>query len=116
MANIQLWARLLQNWGHPWLGTFIGNTPASGLVAWLFSPDIVGKLIKGSMTFADVAHGAVYLLVMMGGAVVFSIFWMQTAGMDAKSQAKQIMASGLQIPGFRQEGHGGLSGGLYRLP
>lgn len=28
---------------------------------------------------------------------------MQTAGLDAKSQAKQIMASGLQIPGFRKD-------------
>ena len=40
---------------------------------------------------------------MMGGAVVFSIFWVQTAGMDARSQAKQIMNSGLQIPGFRRD-------------
>jgi preprotein translocase subunit SecY len=40
---------------------------------------------------------------MMGGAVLFSWFWMQTAGMDAKSQAKQIKSSGLQIPGFRKD-------------
>jgi len=103
MANIQLWARLLQNWGYPLLGTFIGNTPASGLVAWINSPDIVGKLIKGSLTFPDVAHSLVYMLVMIGGSVLFSIFWVQTSGMDAKSQAKQIMASGLQIPGFRRD-------------
>ncbi|MBR9691703.1 preprotein translocase subunit SecY [Candidatus Woesearchaeota archaeon] len=103
MANIQLWARLLQNWGHPILGTFVGNTPTSGLVAWLFSPDLIGKLIKGSMTFSDVTHGLVYMLIMIGGAIVFSIFWVQTSGMDAKSQAKQIMASGLQVPGFRRD-------------
>ena len=103
MANIQLWARLLQNWGYPLLGTFIGNTPASGLVAWLHSPDIVGKIIKGSLTFPDIAHSLVYLLIMIGGAVVFSIFWVQTSGMDARSQAKQIMASGLQMPGFRRD-------------
>ena len=34
---------------------------------------------------------------------MFSIFWMQTANMDARSQADQIMASGLQIPGFRRD-------------
>jgi preprotein translocase subunit SecY len=28
---------------------------------------------------------------------------MQTAGMDAATQARQIMASGLQIPGFRRD-------------
>jgi preprotein translocase subunit SecY len=103
MANVQLWARLLQNWGYPILGTFVGNSPATGLVAWINSPDIVGKVIKGSFTFLDAAHAGVYLLIMVAGAVMFSIFWVQTSGMDARSQAKQIMASGLQIPGFRKD-------------
>lgn len=103
MANIQLWAHLLQRWGYPILGTFVGNTPASGFVAWINSPDIVGKLIRGSLTGADVAHAFVYLVFLMGGAVVFSWFWVQTSGMDARSQAKQIMRSGLQIPGFRKD-------------
>jgi preprotein translocase subunit SecY len=116
MANIQLWARLLQNWGKPFLGTFVGNTPSTGLVAWLYSPDIVKKLITGSLKVfpmgqgflqaiseSDIAHAIVYMLFMIGGAVIFSIFWVQTAGMDARSQAKQIMSSGLQIPGFRRD-------------
>jgi preprotein translocase subunit SecY len=103
MANIQLWARLLQNWGHPWLGTFVGNSPVSGLVAWIQSPAIVEKIIKGSLTLPDVGHSLVYLLFMMVGALIFSIFWVQTAGMDARSQAENMMASGLQIPGFRKD-------------
>ena len=103
MANIQLWARLLQNWGHPILGSFSGNTPISGLVVWLHSPNLLGSAIKGSLTGSQMLHSGVYLLFMMGGAVLFSWFWMQTSGMDAKSQAKQIMASGLQIPGFRKD-------------
>ena len=103
IANIQLLARLLQNWGHPILGSFYGNTPASGIVIWLSSPDIVGKLIKGNLMGADIGHALVYMLFMMAGAVIFSIFWVQTAGMDAGSQARQIMASGLQIPGFRRD-------------
>jgi preprotein translocase subunit SecY len=40
---------------------------------------------------------------MMVGALIFSIFWVQTAGMDARSQAENMMASGLQIPGFRKD-------------
>jgi preprotein translocase subunit SecY len=103
MANVQLWARLLQNWGHPWLGTFSGNSPVSGLVSWLFSPNIVGSAIKGSLNFGQIAQAMVYMLFMMCGAILFSWFWMQTAGMDAKSQAKQIKSSGLQIPGFRKD-------------
>tara|TARA_Y100000310_G_scaffold102154_1_gene100342 strand:- start:8598 stop:9989 length:1392 start_codon:yes stop_codon:yes gene_type:complete len=103
MANIQLWARLLQNWGHPFLGRFVGNTPVSGIVSWLYSPDLVGRIIKGSFLWSDLGHSAVYILVMMLGAMMFSIFWVQTAGMDARSQAKQMLNSGLQIPGFRRD-------------
>lgn len=103
IANIQLWANLLQRWGYPVLGTFVGNTPASGFVSWIFSPDIVGKLIRGSLTFSDLLHAGVYLLFLMGGSVLFSWFWVQTSGMDARSQASHIMKSGLQIPGFRKD-------------
>lgn len=103
MANIQLWARLLQNWGKPILGTFVGNTPATGLVSWLYSPNIVEKIIQKSITMSDFGHALVYVLFFICGCVIFSIFWMQTAGMDAKSQAKQMMSSGLQIPGFRKD-------------
>jgi preprotein translocase subunit SecY len=45
----------------------------------------------------------VYILFMVVGAVIFSIFWVQTSGMDSASQARQIMASGLQVPGFRKD-------------
>lgn len=103
MANIQLWAHLLQNWGYPILGTFAGNVPTSGFVAWLSSPDVVGKAIRGSLTMSDIAHSGAYILFLIGGCVLFSWFWVQTSGMDAKSQAKQIMSSGLQIPGFRKD-------------
>jgi len=103
MANIKLWARLLQNWGYPFLGTFVGNSPHSGLIMWLYSPNIISKIIKGSIVPADFAHALVYMLFMIAGCVIFSIFWVQTSGMDARSQAKQIMSSGLQIPGFRKD-------------
>lgn len=103
IANIQLWARLLQNWGFPILGTFAGNNPVSGLVNWVHAPDIVGKMIRGSITLGDFGHAGVYIIFLISGAVLFSWFWVQTSGMDAKSQAKQIMSSGLQIPGFRKD-------------
>jgi preprotein translocase subunit SecY len=105
LANIQLWARLVERWiGHAtFLGGFTGNVATSGLAAWINSPDIVGLLIKGGLRFADIGHSLVYLLIMMAGSIVFAVFWMQTANMDARSQADQIMSSGLQIPGFRRD-------------
>jgi len=103
LANIQLWAQLLQNWGYPILGTFAGNSPATGLVAWVTPPDLLGSAIRGGLTLGAIVQGLFYALILMIGAVVFSWFWVQTSGMDARSQAKQMMASGLQIPGFRKD-------------
>ena len=105
MANMQLWGRLLQNWGLPILGRFSEATgqPMSGLVYLIQSPNVVRDVITGSINFSMIGQASVYLLFMMGGAVVFSIFWVQTAGMDARSQAKNMMGSGLQIPGFRKD-------------
>jgi preprotein translocase subunit SecY len=103
MANIQLVASLLEKWGHPWFGTFSGNTPVSGLVYWVHSPDILQNVIKGSFVWSMLGQAAIYIIIFILGSVLFSVFWMQTANMDAKSQAKQILSSGLQIPGFRRD-------------
>jgi len=105
MANMQLWGRLLQNWGLPLLGRFSEATgqPISGLVYLIQSPNIVRNIITGSINFSEIGQALIYLLFMICGAVVFGIFWVQTAGMDARSQAKNMMSSGLQIPGFRKD-------------
>ena len=53
--------------------------------------------------FKPYIQALVYLLVLIIGSVIFSYFWVQTSGMDARSQAKQLLNSGLQIPGFRKD-------------
>ncbi|MBI3026794.1 preprotein translocase subunit SecY [Candidatus Woesearchaeota archaeon] len=108
IANFQLWGGLLQNIGYPLLGTFSSSTgqPISGFVYWLQGPDIVRSVIQQHTLFIGIApylQALFYMLFFIVGSVVFSIFWVQTAGMDAKSQAKQMMSSGLQIPGFRKD-------------
>src|SRR3989344_7503836 len=104
LANIQLWARLLEGWGRPILGTFSGNVPTSGIVAWLFGPDIIGELIRSaSFNWVVFAQAGIYALFMIGGSVLFSVLWVQTSGMNAENQARQIISSGLQVPGFRRD-------------
>ncbi len=103
MANIQLFAHLLERWGYPLLGTFSGNTPVSGIVHWLSPPNLVHAIITGSFQLTQLAQALVYVLLFMVGSIIFGIFWVQTANMDAASQAKQIISSGLQIPGFRRD-------------
>ncbi len=103
VANIELFGKLLERWGHPIFGTFSGNSPVSGLVFWIRAPDLLNNIITGSFNYVQLIQAFSYLLVMVGGSIIFGIFWVQTAGMDARSQAKQIMAAGLQMPGFRRD-------------
>ena len=108
IANFQLWGRLLQNIGYPFLGTFSSTDgqPISGFIYWLQGPDVVRSIIQQHTLFIGVSpylQALVYMLFFILGSVVFSIFWVQTAGMDAKTQAQQMISSGLQIPGFRKD-------------
>jgi preprotein translocase subunit SecY len=109
-ANMQLFARLLENWGHPILGTVDASGAKSGLIAWIQAPGgidgLAGMIIRqGGMNIGVTPYlqAGTYMLAMVVGCVIFSYFWVQTAGMDPRSQAKQIMSSGLQIPGFRKD-------------
>jgi len=108
IANFQLLGSFLQNVGTPFLGRFseVTGQPISGIVFWLQGPNIVRAMIEQHtifIGFAPYMQALIYLVFLMLGAMMFSIFWMQTAGMDARSQAKQMMSSGLQIPGFRRD-------------
>ena len=107
-ANFQLWGRLLQNIGHPLLGTFSKSSgqPISGFVYWLQGPHLITNILEQHTVFiggSAYLQAIVYVLFFVIGSVIFSIFWVQTAGMDAKSQAQQMISSGLQIPGFRKD-------------
>ena len=108
IANFQLWGRLLQNTGHAWLGTFSTSTgqPISGFVYWLQGPNIIRSVIQQhtlAIGLAPYLQALFYLLFFIVGSVIFSLFWVQTSGMDARSQAQQMIGSGLQIPGFRKD-------------
>ena len=111
LANLQLWARLLQNWGYPLLGTVSpGGGATSGLVSWLAVPGgqsgLVGLIVSQGtflIGFRPYLQSFFFVFVVVIGCMVFSYFWVQTSGMDAHSQAKQMLSSGLQIPGFRRD-------------
>lgn len=103
LANVQLFGTLLQNWGRPILGTFSNGQAVSGFALWVSGQPILDNIITGTFTWSILFHSLVYIFFMVVGSMIFSIFWVQSAGMDARSQAKQMMASGLQIPGFRRD-------------
>lgn len=48
-------------------------------------------------------HAVTYTIFLAIVAVMFGMFWVETANMDAKNVAEQLSSSGLQIPGFRRD-------------
>ncbi|MBM3247175.1 preprotein translocase subunit SecY [Candidatus Pacearchaeota archaeon] len=105
IANLQLFGSLFQNWlGHAtWLGNFSNGQAVSGLAYWLGSTDIVGALIDKSFRWVFLGQAATHIIIFVIFSAIFSVFWVKTSGMDAAAQARNIIRSGLQIPGFRKD-------------
>ncbi len=104
LANVQLFAKLLESWGLPILGTFNSQgTAVSGIAQWVDSPNIINSLIVGNVNWGLLGQTFGYIAIMVLGSVLFSIMWVKTANMDSRSQAEQILKSGLQVPGFRRD-------------
>ncbi len=104
-ANLQLFAGLIENYrGKPTiLGGFSSGTPVSGLAYWLSSTNIVNAFITGSFQSSYILQVITHTLFYVVFSAIFAVFWVKTSGMDAASQARNIMSSGLQLPGFRKD-------------
>lgn len=106
VANMQLFASLLQNWlGHAtFLGGFgSGGQAVSGLAFWVGSTPILETIITRSFRIVYAFQAIVHVLFYVVFSVVFSFFWVGTSGMDARSQANKIVNSGMSMPGFRKD-------------
>ncbi len=114
-ANLQLWARLFQSFAEKAdssafvrfiseniLGQFSGQSPISGVVNWIYPVGLWDNFYN-FFSLSVWPHMISYTIYLVIGATVFAYFWVQTAGMDSRSQANQIINSGLQIPGFRKD-------------
>lgn len=105
IANVQLFGSLLQNWlGHATiLGGFSQGRAISGFAYWVDSTNLVEAVIRGTFAPQLILQFALHLLFYVGFSALFAVFWVKTSGMDETSQAKNILSSGLQIPGFRKD-------------
>ena len=98
LANIRLAAYFIQS--------RFGADSVMNIANWFSAPHLLRDLINSgsfAIGWTPYAQAIFYMVIMMVGSLVFAWFWMQTSGMDARSQAKTIMSSGLQIPGFRND-------------
>jgi len=63
----------------------------------------VNVIITNSFGLRYVLQSSFHVLFYVLFSVLFSFFWVQTSGMDARSQAKKIVNSGMSMPGFRKD-------------
>jgi len=124
VSNLQLFGGLIYNVAQPcidnvpatictsgakfasyftFLGHFVQGQAVSGVSFWLGHTDLVNAVITGSLRTIFLLQGLTHILFYVVFATIFSIFWVKTSGMDAQSQAHNILSSGLQIPGFRKD-------------
>ena len=112
-ANVTFFTRILSNFygttGNAWLrylGTFPAATnsttastyPTGGLVYYMTAPQGIQQ------TFADPVHSVIYLLYLVGMAVLFAKLWVEIGGLNPKAVAKNLMDADVQVPGFRRTG------------
>ena len=114
VAGVQFFGLTLFNSGNTLLGTFqtqntlfgVQKVPVSGLAALLAPPTIQQLYVSATttgITALQVESMATYTLILVIGAAIFSYMWMYLGGQDPKSVAKQLMDSGLSMPGFRRD-------------
>ncbi len=122
-ANIQMIGLLLYSRGITIFGTYKQSTPVSGLMYYLSplnSPnDWIPSLVSSKFTSLGVSQPPLWQIglhlltdafMLIGGGIIFALFWVETTGMGARSVAEKIQRSGMQIPGYRRS-----SGTLERV-
>ena len=104
-ANVYIIAQILQsqfpnNFLINILGTFggEGGAPIGGLAYYVTAPRSLAAV------GADPLRALAFVGIMVTFAIIFSITWLEVGGLGPSTVAKQLVDSGMQIPGFRRSG------------
>ncbi|HXY56328.1 MAG TPA: preprotein translocase subunit SecY [Nitrososphaerales archaeon] len=113
-ANVTFFTRILSNYvgsNPPWWmhylavfpppstnSTTTSSFPIGGVVYYMTAPQSV------SQTVGDPIHSVVYLLYLVGMAVLFARLWVEIGGLNPRAVAKNLMDADVQVPGFRRTG------------
>jgi len=75
-----------------------GVSPIGGLAYFVTAPRNIQNVI------AEPLRAAAYLGIIIAFCAVFSLIWLEVGGLGPNKVAKQLMDSGMQIPGYRRSG------------
>jgi len=73
-----------------------GPVPFGGLVYYVISPRSIGDVT------ADPIRALAYTGILVSFSIIFSLTWLEVGGLGPSTVAKQLVDSGMQIPGFRR--------------
>ncbi len=82
---------------------YILGFAALGGIVWYGISVSTGVTSLIAITVDDIIRMFTYTLFLIGGSVVFAIFWVQTSGMDSKAVAEQIDSVGMYVAGHRRD-------------
>jgi protein transport protein SEC61 subunit alpha len=113
-ANVYFFSQLLwSTQGRPAPGTnllfsIVGNfkynatsgsvTPVGGLAYFVTAPANIQQVAT------DPLRAVAYMGIIVVFCAVFSLIWLEVGGLGPSKVAKQLMDSGMQIPGYRRSG------------
>lgn len=110
LANFEIFSRMLSERGLSIFGSFNAEGQVIGGLLYFISPprqNTLSNLVVSTISGVSIPSGAFtwisYTLFMVIGSIIFSVFWVTTAGMDSKTVAKQLHGMGMGIPGFRRD-------------
>lgn len=86
-----------------WKKYILRMSVAGGIIGLLVGTFALGAIAEPLIDEIDSVHTMIYMAIMILGSIVFSKFWVNTAGMDAHSVAEQFKAANVMIPGFRRD-------------
>jgi preprotein translocase SecY subunit len=113
-ANVYFFSQLIwSQFGRPAPGTNIlfqiigdysynatsgSTTPVGGLAYFVTPPRNIQGVIEAPL------QASVYLVIIIAFCAIFSLIWLEVGGLGPAKVAKQLMDSGMQIPGYRRSG------------
>ncbi len=90
--NSNVWLNLLGQYQR----SDSGPVPIGGLVYYVISPR------SPTDVMADPLRALVYTGILVSFSIIFSLTWLEVGGLGPSTVAKQLVDSGMQIPGFRR--------------
>jgi len=97
-TNTNFWLNLLGQYKWTTSGNQTTLEPTGGLVYYVTAPHSLSNVSQDPMR----AIG--YLLILIAFCVIFSLTWIEVGGLGPSTVAKQLVDSGMQIPGYRRSG------------